>query len=203
MNQLQSPATLNRPSKARWTLGSILWLAALTIMASFQTWRGAYEDGIVFSVLVVLLIIDRSLGERLSRNRKALQLAPWAIWLVAVLFGIVLIFAPRHSSVVFGAMALIGVMMLVVAWPDLSATKTDSTPAIRRSAWGWAVVGISLCVWEATAFVLSVTMPGGSQAHPTISVLLDPALETVIGRTIFVGLWLLAGVGLVFIWRRK
>jgi hypothetical protein len=60
-----------------------------------------------------------------------------------------------------------------------------------------------LCLWEALAFVLSVTMPGGSDAHPTISVLLDPALETLVGRIVFVGLWLAAGAALLLIWRRK
>lgn len=190
-------------SARRWTLGAVLWLSAMTIMASFQTWRGAYEDGVLFFGIVILLALDRAFGERLGSKLKRLRIAPAVIWGVTALFGVVLVLAPRHGLVTFVTMTLLGALMLVLAWPQLPATSSTSTPAIRRSAWWWAIIAVLLCFWEAIAFVLSVTMPGGSAAHPTISVLLDPALETLLGRIVFVGLWLAAGAGLVLIWRRK
>jgi hypothetical protein len=51
--------------------------------------------------------------------------------------------------------------------------------------------------------VLSVTVPGGVEAYPTVSVLLDPVLQNILGQGLFVALWLLAGVGLITIWRRS
>ncbi len=43
----------------------MLWLIALSIMAGFQLWRGAWVDGVLFSVLVTMLVIDRLAGGRL------------------------------------------------------------------------------------------------------------------------------------------
>jgi hypothetical protein len=60
-----------------------------------------------------------------------------------------------------------------------------------------------LCVWEATAFILSVTTPNGIENFPTISVLLDPFVENLWGRVVFVGLWLAAGYGLLRFWRKS
>jgi hypothetical protein len=65
------------------------------------------------------------------------------------------------------------------------------------------MAAVVLCVWEATAFVLSVTVPGGDQMFPTISVLLDPFVENLWGRIVFVGLWLAAGLGLLQLWRKS
>lgn len=187
----------------RWTRGSVLWLAVMTIMASFQTWRGAYEDGALFFGLVALLIVDRMLGERIGSRFRRVHIRRSVVWAVAAVCGVVLVVAPRHEAVMFAAMTVIGILMLVLAWAPMASPSGELTPAIRRSGWWWAAIAVALCVWEATAFVLSVTMAGGSDAHPTISVLLDPALETIIGRVVFVGMWLASGVGLVFIWRRR
>lgn len=195
--------TTSQPATKRWTAGALLWLAAMVIMASFQTWRGAYEDGIIFFGIVVLLAVDRALGERIGGRTQRLHIRRRVVWLAVIIAAVILVIAPRHEALVFGAMAGIGVLMIVLAWAPMATPPTESSKAIRRSGWLWASIGVVLCVWEATAFVLSVTMPGGSDAHPTISVLLDPALETLVGRIVFVGLWLSAGAGLVLIWRRK
>lgn len=175
-------------STRRWTRGSVLWLAAMTIMASFQTWRGAYEDGTLFFALVVLLIVDRMSGERLGSKIRRTQIRRSVVWGVAIVSGAVLVLAPRHEAFMFVVMTVIGVLMLVLAWAPLAAPAGELTLAIRRSGWWWTAIAVALCLWEAIAFVLSVTMPGGSDAHPTISVVLDPALETIIGRVVFVGM---------------
>lgn len=190
-------------SVSNWTLGAVLWLVVLFIMASFQTWRGAYEDGVLFYGIVILLAIDRASDQRIGARLQRLRISKAVIWGVTALCGVVLVLAPRHGLVTFTTMTVIGLMMLLLAWPPLAESSSRSSPAIRRSAWWWAAIGVLLCLWEAIAFVLSVTTPGGSDAHPTISVLLDPALETLVGRIVFVGFWLAAGAGLLFIWRRK
>ncbi|NBX24073.1 MAG: hypothetical protein EBR52_08220, partial [Microbacteriaceae bacterium] len=62
---------------------------------------------------------------------------------------------------------------------------------------------VALCAWEATAFTLSVTLPNGLTNYPTISVLLDPIVESLPGRIVFVGLWLAGGLSLIGFFRRR
>lgn len=186
----------------RWSFGAVLWLLAMTIMAAFQSWRGAYSDGILFGTLVALLAIDRSLGKPQWFGRAS-RIPRWVLWLVVSIAGVLLVTFPRHGLVSFIVMVTLGVLSLVVAWMPVAGHAQRVEPGTVRSAVIWIVLGIALAVWEATAFVLSVTEPGTYAEFPTISVLLDPFLETVLGRFVFVTLWLLAGVGLVMAWRRK
>lgn len=188
------------PSR-RWTLGGVLWILVMLIMASFQTWRGASVDGVLVYSVALLLVVDWLTGERL-RIAWLRAIPRWVVWSTAAVAAVILTLAPRHGVLVFVVMALLGVTMLVLSWGPPSHRANLAQPAVRKSAWIWAILGIALCVWEALAFVLSVTLPGGINAYPTVSVLLDPVLQTLIGRGTFVALWGAAGVGLVMIWRR-
>lgn len=193
------PTTFSR----RWTLGSALWIVVMLIMASFQTWRGAYVDGVLVYGIALLVTVDRLTGERTPKVTWLRHTRRGAVWFTAAAVAIILTLAPRHGLVVFIVMAAAGIVMLFLAWGEPSTPATLAQPALRRSAWAWALLGIALCLWEAIAFVLSVTTPGGVNAYPTVSVLLDSVLQTLIGRGIFVALWVAAGVGLIMIWRRR
>lgn len=190
-------------AKPRWTTGAILWLVVMFIMASFQTWRGAIVDGVLFYTVVVLLLTDRIVGERWVALRRLRTLPRWAVWSGGGLAAVVLTVAPRHGTIVFVVMVAIGIGMLALAWGGRSRPAHLDSVALRRSAWTWGALGVGLCLWEAIAFVLSVTLPEGVEAYPTVSVLLDPVLQNILGQGLFVALWLLAGVGLITIWRRS
>lgn len=190
-------------AKPRWTTGAILWLVVMFIMASFQTWRGAIVDGVLFYTVVVLLLTDRIVGERWVALRRLRTLPRWAVWSGGGLAAVVLTVAPRHGTIVFVVMVAIGIGMLALAWGGRSRLAHLDSVALRRSARTWGALGVGLCLWEAIAFVLSVTLPGGVEAYPTVSVLLDPVLQNILGQGLFVALWLLAGVGLITIWRRS
>lgn len=81
-------------SKPQWTLSAVLWIAVLTIMASFQTWRGAYVDGILFYSLVLMLVVDRITGGRIRIVKQPI-VAPKVVTLaITGTLGIVLVLAP-------------------------------------------------------------------------------------------------------------
>lgn len=174
----------------------------LAIMAGFQTWRGAYVDGVLFFALVAMLIIDRLTGGRIILLKQPV-VAPKVVTLaITGVLGLVLILAPRHSWIDLVALVAIGVTVLIVAWAPTPEHPERSHRSLLRSMWFWSMAAVALCVWEATAFVLSVTVPDGIEMFPTISVLLDPFVENIWGRIVFVGLWLAAGLGLLQLWRR-
>lgn len=174
----------------------------LAIMAGFQTWRGAYVDGVLFFALVAMLITDRLTGGRIILLKQPV-VAPKVVTLaITGVLGLVLILAPRHSWIDLVALVAIGVTVLIVAWAPTPERPERSRTSLLRSMWFWSMAAVALCVWEATAFVLSVTVPDGIDMFPTISVLLDPFVENIWGRIVFVGLWLAAGLGLLQLWRK-
>jgi hypothetical protein len=187
----------------RWSVSAILWMSVLTIMATFQTWRGAYVDGILFYAIVFMLVVDRITGGRIVILKKPI-VAPKIITLgITGVLGAVLVLAPRHSWIDLVAFIAIGVTVLIVAWEPYEVRVKRPRQALVRSMWFWSLAAVAICLWEATAFVLSVTMPGGNENFPTISVLLDPFVENLWGRILFVGLWLAAGYGLLRFWRKS
>ena len=175
----------------------------LAIMAGFQTWRGAYVDGILFFSLSAMLVIDRLTGGKIVILKKHV-VAPKVVTLgITGVLGLVLVLAPRHSWIDLVAFIAIGVTVLIVAWEPAPERVKRPHTAMLRSMWFWSMAAVALCVWEATAFVLSVTVPNGYKYFPTISVLLDPFVESLGGRMVFVGLWLAAGYGLLRFWRKS
>jgi hypothetical protein len=60
---------------------------------------------------------------------------------------------------------------------------------------------VALCLWEAGAYVASVTV--SERDFPTISVLLDPFVDLPVGRIVFTVLWILGGLALVNAWRKR
>lgn len=185
-----------------WTLTSVLWICVLAIMAGFQTWRGAYVDGILFFSLVAMLILDRLTGGRIVILKRPIH-APKAVTLaITGTLGAVLVLAPRHSWMDLAVFIAIGITVLLVAWEPAAERAERPHNAYMRSMWMWSMLAVALCLWEASAFILSVTLPGGNVDFPTISVLLDPFVENTWGRLVFVGLWLAAGYGLLRLWRR-
>lgn len=189
--------------KPRWSMSSILWICVLAIMAGFQTWRGAYVDGILFFALVTMLIVDRLTGGTIVMLKKPI-VAPKVVTLgITGVLGMILVLAPRHSWVDLIAFIAIGVTVLIVAWEPAPERIKRPKKAMLRSMWFWSMAAVALCLWEATAFILSVSVPNGYKYFPTISVLLDPFVESLGGRLIFVGLWLAAGYGLLRFWRKS
>jgi hypothetical protein len=187
----------------KWTISAVLWICFLAIMAGFQTWRGAYVDGILFFALVAMLILDRLTAGRIVIIKRPF-IAPKAVTLaITGTLGVVLVVAPRHSWVDLAVFIAIGVTVLLVAWEPAPERVQRPHKSYVRSMWMWSMLAVALCLWEATAFVLSVSVPGGSEDFPTISVLLDPFVENTWGRLVFVGLWLAAGYGLLRFWRRS
>ncbi|MDH6277315.1 hypothetical protein M2118_000266 [Aurantimicrobium minutum] len=187
----------------QWSVSAVLWICVLSIMAGFQTWRGAYVDGILFFSLVAMLILDRLTGGRILIMKKPIAATKLITLAITGTLGAVLVLAPRHSWVDLVVFVAIGVTVLLVAWEPAPDREQRPHAALLRSMWMWSMLAVAICVWEAAAFVLSVTMPGGNENYPTISVLLDPFVENVWGRLVFVGLWLAAGYGLLRFWRRS
>ena len=203
MTDVRNDSASSPSEKPQWTVSAVLWILVLSIMASFQTWRGAYVDGILFYSLVAMLVIDRLTGGRIRILKQPIVAPKVVTFAITGTLALVLVVAPRHGWVDLVTMVAIGATVLLLAWEPPTDRVERPRKALRRSALSWSILGVALCVWEALAFIFSVTMPNGAVNYPTISVLLDPVLENVWGRIFFVGLWLAGGLGLLRFWRKK
>jgi hypothetical protein len=82
---------------------------------------------------------------------------------------------------------------VAVAWRRPVTGGSDPAPVPAAGAVAWAVVFVTLALWELAALLLQPSLTTDSWAHPTISVLLDPILATHLGRAVVLSLWLLSG----------
>jgi hypothetical protein len=187
----------------RWTVSAVLWICVLATMAGFQTWRGAFVDGALFFLIAGMLVLDRLTGGRIRLITTPMELPRWVVAAITGALGVILVVAPRHGWVDLVTMVLIGVTMLVLAWTPRAKSDFRGARAIKRSALVWSLWGVALCAWEAGAFILSVTTPNGGANFPTISILLDPVVESIPGRILFVGLWLAGGLSLIGFFRKR
>jgi hypothetical protein len=170
-------------------------------MAAFQLWRGAVVDGLLFSGLVVMLVVDRLTGGRIVLIRRAAQAPRWVVLTTAASLGLVLAISPRHGTLDAIAITALGVLALVLAWSPTGKRPERPAAAYRRSAITWSLLGVVFCLWEAGAYIASVS--GGGDSFPTVSVLLEPFLEWPLGRLLFTAAWLIGGLSLLRVWHRR
>jgi hypothetical protein len=176
------------------------WVAILILTGGFQIYRGAPIDGAVFLALAVALILDLTGILPAPRNT---QWQPSRIILISVLgaAAAVLALTPRHGIGDGIAIAISGILVFLVAWPQRGApagtneTESAWTPRMRRSAAAWACVGIAICLWELAMYFLGTYVD--RSAFPALSDLLDPLLNNPIGRILFAAAWLVGGVALM------
>jgi hypothetical protein len=169
------------------------WLVILVLIGSVQWFRGQPFDTTLFLVAAAVLLID-AFGYLRWRVRSPRATHGVVIAVVAVI-GVVLLTAPRHGVLDGVTLVVLGLLVLPFAWA--SRPQASFTPAVRRAAFAWAVVVVAACVWELVNFIWGRVAPEQSSDHPSISDLLDPALDVVIWRGLFLVVWL--GIGLLLV----
>jgi hypothetical protein len=86
-----------------------------------------------------------------------------------------------------------GAAGVVAAWRTPSQEDPPPNRLDPVGAAAWAGVFLALALWELAALLLQPSLTTPSEAHPTISTLMDPILATYAGRSIVLTLWLAFG----------
>jgi hypothetical protein len=190
----------------RRVLPALPWIAIVAVTAVVQFLRDAPVDGVVFAVVGAALLVD-ALGVVPDAPRLARPATiPTVVGALAV--GALLVLTPRHGVVDGILLAGLGLAVIPFAWggtrPRDGRDRRPSDPrALRRTAVAWAVTGVATCLWELTSWVLGRLLPpAAALQHPAISDLLDPALDQLWFRAVFVAAWLALGLALVARGRR-
>jgi hypothetical protein len=177
------------------------WVWFFGITAAFQVFRGSFSDTVIFGLGGALVAIAASGAvNRDFLSRHQVQLT--ASLPVAIGLALALSLLPRHSAI--HAAIFIAILPLVIAlvWHRDSGERVKPNAEEKRARSLWATLGVGTCVWELGANILG-QLNNTLTDYPTLSVLIDPSLDTILGQGIFVTLWLAAGWGFLRLGIRK
>lgn len=169
------------------------WVWFFGVTAAFQVFRGSFSDTVIFGLGGALVAVAAT--SALDRNflsREQVRLT--ASLPVAIGLALALSLLPRHSAI--HAAIFIAILPLVIAlvWHKDSGEKVKPTETEKRARSLWAALCVGICIWELGANIFG-QLNNTLTEYPTLSVLIDPTLDTTLGQGAFVTLWLAAGWG--------
>lgn len=177
------------------------WVWVFLVTTSLQVFRGSPIDTLIFGSSTLIVWLDAA-----GFFKKSLQERPKPsnalIAIVMMVLGLTLSFFPRHTYLHGAIMIAILPFALFVVWHRDRGPKEKADPIMNRTKAVWMTLSLLVCVWEFAANIQG-QLENSLYTHPTISVLIDPFMDSTIGQTIFVVLWLFMGLGIMRIWRRK
>lgn len=177
------------------------WFWVFAITTALQVFRGSPKDTIIFSLSGVAVWISASgvLGNRFGNKIRVNR--AWTFWGV-VLFAIALTVIDRHGYIDGALILALLPLVLRLVWYSDTGPKDKPDPRMARSRTLWTILCLGITAWEFMANILG-QLAGSLTIYPTISVLIDPLLDTKYGQAGFVILWLALGIGLLRIWGKK
>ena len=171
------------------------WVWIFFSTMTLQIFRGSPGDAIIFglsTLLIIFAISDFAKTDLLERKQvKLLVSLPTLLALVAILTVM-----PRHTGAQAAVFFVILVVALALVWHRDSGPKMKAEKPVTRARFIWAALCVGLMLWEFAANILG-QFANSLSAYPTISVLIDPALDTIWGQGAFAALWLTIGFGLL------
>jgi hypothetical protein len=125
---------------------------------------------------------------------------PFGVLAIAgALAAVLLTLAPRHGMLAGIVVTVVGVGAVAIAWTRPAREPRAPDRRVLRGAVLWAAVTIVLCLWELSSFLLGRLTADTKIAHPAVSDLLDPAIETWSGRIVFAAVWVAVMLGFVWV----
>jgi len=187
-------------SRARQLLRALPWIAVLVIIGTVQLIRDAPVDSVIFAVVAVLIVLD-AVG--VLPQLPAMQVTLAALVIGGLLAAALLVLVPRHGLLAGIVVSAVGLAAVAIAWSRPASRTRMPRGRVLRGAILWASITIVLCLWELSSFLLGRYTVDTKIAHPAVSDLLDPAVDTVPGRVVFVVVWIAAMIGFVRVGRTR
>jgi hypothetical protein len=152
--------------------------------------------GAVLFAIAGVLTFDATAGRHDEPSARRAPIRPALtpiLVLIAVVYVVFIGSFARYSWPSSLAVVVLGGAGVALAWRRPIGPDPDPTPLDPAGAITWVCVFVALALWELSALLLQPSLTTSSQAHPTISTLMDPVLATHVGRSITLLLWLAFG----------
>lgn len=173
----------------------------MVYVAIFHFMRESWVDAAIFTIGSLLIIADWKKWFRWEMPERP-KLSKTPVLFAILLASSILFFSERggwQDTVLLLALAPIALFM--VYYRD-HGPKPSSTKLMNRTRWLWLTLATILCVSELFAYIWASAFKD-DESYPTISIIVNPVLESPYGRGIFLVVWMLIGVGLIQPWRKK
>lgn len=176
------------------------WVIFFLGMTLFHIWRGSVQDILIFGISAAVIFTQvfgfTSVGFARQPRFGAIPIA-----VVLVASGLIMFFAERHGAWNwFVILSFIPIGIALLFYTD-AETQLVETVQVLRSRWIWVIWALGFGLIEVVAY-LGSKIYDDLEAFPTISSILDPSLDTALGRAVFVIFWLASGVYLFGVRRR-
>jgi lysylphosphatidylglycerol synthetase-like protein (DUF2156 family) len=177
------------------------WLPVCLTTFLFHVIRGATGDAIIFGTACTILILDWKKAFPWHMPKRP-HLNKWVVSLVMLVAASVLFFSERGGwQDIILLLALAPIALSLTYYRD-HGPKPGATKVMARTRALWVTIAITMAVCELFAYIWA-NVYKDDESFPTISVLVNPILESPYGRSIFLVLWMLIGIGMLGIWRKK
>ncbi len=173
----------------------------MVYVAIFHFMRESWVDAAIFTIGSLLVIADWKKWFKWEMPERP-KLSRTPVLLAILLASSILFFSERggwQDTVLLLALAPIALFM--VYYRD-HGPKPSSTKLMNRTRWLWLTLATILCVSELFAYIWANAFKD-DESYPTISIIVNPVLESPYGRGIFLVVWMLIGFGLIQPWRKK
>ena len=171
------------------------WLPVFIFVVAFHLNRGSMGDAIIFAIGSLLLIADwkRWIPWHMPERPKV---SIWVIALVLAISFLVLLTTERNGwQDIVLLLALAPISVVMVYYRD-HGPKPSATRVMARTKWIWMTLALAMAVAELFAYIFA-SVYKDDKSFPTVSILVNPILESPVGRAVFLVLWMLIGVGLL------
>lgn len=176
-----------------------LWIWAFLINLGLQVFRASLQDTVIFTIFSVsLIIVSKTKADLLWLNRLRFK---YVVELVMVLTALIILI-PWHSAIMAGLFAVLLAFVVILIFTRERTEKAPRTKRIKRAELLWVLWAVGIALWEFAANLLGI-FNDSLYEYPTISILVDPALESIGGKAAFVVLWMAAGLGLLRLVRQR
>ena len=183
----------------KFSLGFNWWSVAFVFNFIFQIYRGSREDIIFFGIALILIFLESTKYLDWIPEFKKLRDSKANIFIL-IGISLYLLFTKRETPLTPWLFSIFFIFMFLDLWRREDGDHIKLSGSQIKSAKSWSLIGIALCFWELIAFVLA-SISKDDYAYPTISVLISPNLDGLIGRGAFIICWAALGFVILKDWR--
>jgi hypothetical protein len=171
------------------------WLPVFAFVTLFHLIRESYIDATIFAVGSVVLVLDwkKLLRWRMPKRRR---LKGSTLIIAVALSCSVLFFSDRGGWQDVLLLLVLGPIALYLVYYQDRGPKPSGNGTMTRTKWIWMTLAIFMAVSELFAYIWAEVFKDNN-TYPTISIIVNPILDSPYGRGIFLILWMLIGFGLL------
>jgi hypothetical protein len=175
-------------------------VVAFALTGGWQICRGSATDNSICTLGTLVIAVSGFVPKSWDLPTVK-RISNFQISVVFVVVGMLLVLFPLHSGLTTAVLLVVLPAAIVLAWGTHRGPKKPATQRLKRARLLWVSWAVLTCIWEFTANILGQlhnTHPG----YPTISILIVPLLDTILGQAGFVAVWVLVGLSLIRIGRK-